>query len=1050
MKTTEVTDLNQSTKNANLTKSFPEFPYSLPEIFEMPRPKPINSMTAPGNYRLLGRNKVVQASPAILHFDGYTLKDCHTQEVLIINISKRSRRVDILPPTTSNFKIRVNRTGLLAPGMAEHVKVDFYPSELKYHYDCIRVHAEDENLLIPMHAYPTANDVIFPKLVDFGICELGATAEKRIPIKCKVPVQFEYNLEVQIHHPYFTVTPLSGIIPGNGFADITIQFVPLSYETASIDILVSVSQFNFQPFVCTVTGSSMPGLSRKKELTKGAGKIGIATLAELSQNSAPILKDHTQLVSNSYKNTPETMNQTDVIDSYDARLQKAPRGTGSGAVFDAGAAWVATHRKKTHKKNILTGTNLMSPPGPPPERPETVVEGLRIPGKLNSHHAVNFVLTQVPGKLKPKDLKKAIDEQCAARATQKMEQERLKSTTSGHLNFQSILIDEENLASGNQTRQLKEMIFIQEISEEEQNAKDRQIKNSLQFIGDDLMTELEIGKILQERSRRESFVARNQRSQERSRTTLQLLGPYETPENYARVSFPACSDIKHCPNFDRFKNNHWRRRRDVLGRFVFLVGKHIIRSRASKRISKIKEFIGDAKSRLEIREKVELDNKLAKYNSSSFKAKNSKLENDGLSSFEPVKTILSKPEADFPTALSDLTIESPLEFQIFPSSVCRVRFPLFEEDAATERMEIDMEMDTKTSFNDLAHFQLRVGQESSSMGYNQISALPVSTYIPLERDRMFLTGAEEEGGIRISRDANPGWEFVGTSKPAQDENFDQKVTGGGKKRSVVASSEKHEERKDKLSVIEEEVRGLGAKLELDSSIPKKIQKQKKERKKKVSWFTPSRDCIFFVTSGEFNEKEPHSVFDNRSIPRAHRPTEGTRIGFDTGSTSLRVYNRQLSISSHWIGKVERQPSILWCLPDQHKEGLWTMKGLPPKLQKMADEDMMSDSESDDDASFELMVPTEGLALNYFKKFYQGKPVSQIVEEDKTIVALKDEVQNCIQHFSRENHFQNLEKTLVEEKLIDSERLSQELTSISERLHNLQHKFTLQKARKLHI
>jgi hypothetical protein len=33
-----------------------------------------------------------------------------------------------------------------------------------------QVHSESENLLIPIHAYPVMNDVLFPVRLDFGKC----------------------------------------------------------------------------------------------------------------------------------------------------------------------------------------------------------------------------------------------------------------------------------------------------------------------------------------------------------------------------------------------------------------------------------------------------------------------------------------------------------------------------------------------------------------------------------------------------------------------------------------------------------------------------------------------------------------------------------------------------------------------------------------------------------------------------------------------------------------------------------------------------------------
>ena len=68
--------------------------------------------------------------------------------------------------------------GVLAPGMSQKVTIRFRPREYKYHYDCVRVHGDVENLLIPIHAYPVINKVDFPKLLSFGNCPLSEPAHK--------------------------------------------------------------------------------------------------------------------------------------------------------------------------------------------------------------------------------------------------------------------------------------------------------------------------------------------------------------------------------------------------------------------------------------------------------------------------------------------------------------------------------------------------------------------------------------------------------------------------------------------------------------------------------------------------------------------------------------------------------------------------------------------------------------------------------------------------------------------------------------------------------
>lgn len=85
---------------------------------------------------------------------------------------------------------------MLAPGMFDTLTVEFTPTTWKYYYDCIKIFCEDENLLIPLHAYPIVNEVIFPTRVDVSKLKI-----KKIPIKCNVPIQFEFEITILKKHP---------------------------------------------------------------------------------------------------------------------------------------------------------------------------------------------------------------------------------------------------------------------------------------------------------------------------------------------------------------------------------------------------------------------------------------------------------------------------------------------------------------------------------------------------------------------------------------------------------------------------------------------------------------------------------------------------------------------------------------------------------------------------------------------------------------------------------------------------------------------------------
>ena len=169
----------------------------------------------------------------------------------------------------------------MVPGAFETLTVEFTPTEWRYYYDCIRVHASDgTSLLVPIHGYPIMNDVVFPKRLDFGICELNEVVEKRLPLKCNVPIDFEFRVRVLEPHAYFTVEPLEGtlekkfedvriyvgIVPGNGQVDICIRFTPRSMRTAICRIQIDLAQFGFTPFVCELLGSCQPSDPNEIEL----------------------------------------------------------------------------------------------------------------------------------------------------------------------------------------------------------------------------------------------------------------------------------------------------------------------------------------------------------------------------------------------------------------------------------------------------------------------------------------------------------------------------------------------------------------------------------------------------------------------------------------------------------------------------------------------------------------------------------------------------------------------------------------------------------------
>jgi hypothetical protein len=161
----------------------------------------------------------------------------------------------------------------LRPGFSETVEVDFTPTEWRYYYDCIRVHVQDSaNLLIPLHGYPVPGDAKIPKQLDFRHCAVGKSITKKIPLRCTVPIDFDFKINIVEDHGYFNLEPMVGTIPAKGATQILITYTPQTYSTVSMSFDVTLSQFNSMPLRCNVLASAKPGVAmedHKLALTTG-------------------------------------------------------------------------------------------------------------------------------------------------------------------------------------------------------------------------------------------------------------------------------------------------------------------------------------------------------------------------------------------------------------------------------------------------------------------------------------------------------------------------------------------------------------------------------------------------------------------------------------------------------------------------------------------------------------------------------------------------------------------------------------------------------------
>jgi hypothetical protein len=269
------------------------------------------------------------------------------------------------------------------------------------------------------------------------------------------------------------------------------------------------------------------------------------------------------------------------------------------------------------------------------DRTDRVVEGLRIPSSLDSTNAINFVLTQEPGKLKPKDLKIAIEKNRAERELRAEEQRKIREESGGGLgglDLRGILSEEKlNLASKEGSnafnRQLREIAFLADVEEVEKQEIEKEFRISEDYIGNNLLSDEDIQTILYQRellavhkkkSRWNSILERNHsilhmghkaseynsgssgssassssssHGGEGSETTSPIKKTAKAPV----IPLKAGTSIEIInvlmmivkPQFDPNRNDIWSKRMNTLRRFLILTSRWIIRKRVEKRILKL-------------------------------------------------------------------------------------------------------------------------------------------------------------------------------------------------------------------------------------------------------------------------------------------------------------------------------------------------------------------------------------------------------------------------------------------------------------------------------
>lgn len=246
---------------------------------------------------------------------------------------------------------------------------------------------------------------------------------------------------------------------------------------------------------------------------------------------------------------------------------------------------------------------------------DRVIEGLRVPSTLDSVQNVTFVLTQEPGKLKPKDLKAAIERNRAEKELRAEEQRKLRAEGggAGMLDLRGILSEERlNSSEGDQfKRQLREMAFLADVDDVEKLEIEKGFRVSEDYLGSNMLTEEDIAIVYKQRKVAMLHKKRAEWRVVQSRMHTGLHPPTHphikagtsadtaklilslTSSNKGMVVSPvsgapssSCAALVP-PHFDPNRNDIWAKRMNSLRRFISLVSKWLIRKRVSQRMNRV-------------------------------------------------------------------------------------------------------------------------------------------------------------------------------------------------------------------------------------------------------------------------------------------------------------------------------------------------------------------------------------------------------------------------------------------------------------------------------
>jgi hypothetical protein len=454
---------------------------------------------------------------------------------------------------------------------------------------------------------------------------------------------------------------------------------------------------------------------------------------------------------------------------------------------------------------------------------ERVVEGLRIPPSLDSLATVNFVLTQEPGKLKPKDLKLAIERNRAEKALRAEEQNKIREEGggAGTLDLRGILA-EERMNSGESDpfkRQLREMAFLADVDDVAKQEIEKGFRISEDFSGSNILSNEDIASIFHQRA-----IAHLHKKRTEWRGILSRQKTVLYPPNHPYIKGGTSSEsgafvlTNLVPLYDPNRNDVWAKRINTLRRFISIVSRWINQNRVKRRMDKVKALF--ARNGAFTREDV-LAFIIAE-NEANRKAGSSKAVASGPSGEEKSLSVRFNTDAlnantvakAKPASVAVMVLEKPngiLTNREYNDSIIsaanasasadsasfdmvrRILFPKPSAVGGTGQSKAEIAsagIQSPIAFDDRTVFQLKIRPQYVTLGYSTQSIPAVPVYFPPCSDKMLRSGAFEELALRPPADGDVPLDTVSqwlVTPPAEPAAVSQ-LRGAGMAMRVAAAA----------------------------------------------------------------------------------------------------------------------------------------------------------------------------------------------------------------------------------------------------------------------